>query len=88
MTGISMSSSTMSGALRATSSPASRPLAWRATTSRPGSFSIQCETRPRTTAESSTIITLMGGSPSGEAPGSPGEASMVARSGNMVMPDC
>jgi hypothetical protein len=77
ITGISTSSRMMSGALRATSATASLPLAWRATTSMSVSSLSQRETRPRTTAESSTIITLMGVSPTGSPPatGAAGEIS-------------
>jgi len=66
------------GSVRTTSSTASLPLAWRATTSRPGSSSIQRETRPRTTAESSTIITLMGFAGSVGRPGAVTGACMLA----------
>src|SRR4029079_6981425 len=72
ITGISISSTTTSGALGATSSTASLPLAWRDTASSSGSSSIQRDTNPRTTAESSTTITRIGSPFSAMVLGDPG----------------
>ena len=65
--------------------PRALPLAWRATTSRPGSCSTQRDTSPRTTAESSTTMTRIGLRGRGRSPGGNGMAAPAGLCASKVM---